>query len=250
LGQKSEGTSERKIDYPFEIDPQDHCETPEVAHQHISLFLTYLAQNVLGKDKSELKIYDPFYCEGRVINNLSALGFTNVYNRCEDFYAVVESGTLPEFDVIITNPPYSGDHLERIIKFCVATSKPWFLLLPNFVYMKDYYKPALTPAGKIVPQRTFYIVPISRYLYWTPKGRHQEKSKDKTSPFVTFWYCYFGEKLGEALTWVKNQPMEKYVIAREIVQLPVHVLDQNDPRAKKIKNAQKRKKYHERKKST
>jgi len=243
---QSKSTIEESLNnYPFEIDPQDHCETPEVAHDHISNFLTYLAQEVLKKDKSELRIYDPYYCEGRVITSLSKLGFTNVYNRCEDFYSVIESQTLPEFDVIVSNPPYSGDHIEKCINFCVSTDKPWFLLLPNFVYMKDYYKPALTPAGKIVPQRVFCIVPVNRYLYWTPKGRHQEKSKDKTSPHVTFWYCHFGNNLGSALTWVKQQPKDlKYTIAKEVLELPLRVLDQNDPKAKKIKNAQKRQKYN------
>ena len=42
--------------------------------------------------------------------------------------------------------------------FCVASGKPWLLLLPNFVYMKDWYGPALRgggtykllmPAGKV-----------------------------------------------------------------------------------------------------
>ena len=25
---------------------------------------------------------------------------------------------LPEYDVIITNPPYSGDHIEKLFNFC------------------------------------------------------------------------------------------------------------------------------------
>jgi len=215
----------RKFNYPFEIDSQDHCETPQEAHEHISLFLTYLAQEILRKDKSQLSIYDPFYCEGRIISNFSNLGFTNVNHPCEDFYTVLQSGKLPDFDVIVTNPPYSGDHIERFLKFCVSTSKPWFLLLPNFVYMKDYYIPGLIPEGKIVPQRVFYVVPEKRYLFWTPKGRHQQKSKEYTSPFVTSWYCHFGEKLGEVLTWVKYQPKSLCDIVKEIVDLLICVLD-------------------------
>jgi len=241
----AEKPSSREIQYPFEIDPQDHCETPEIAHQHISHFLTYLAKEVLGKeDISQLCIYDPFYCEGRVITNFSNLGFTNVLNPIEDFYSVHQSGQLPEFDVIVTNPPYSRDHIERFIKFCVSTGKPWFLLLPNYVYIKDYYGSVLVPEGKIVPQRVFYIVPEQRYLFWTPKGRHQAKSKDKTSPFITFWYCHFGEKLAQAFTWFTHQPKQNCVIAKQTVDLPVRVLDPNDPRAKKVKNSKKRKKIN------
>lgn len=63
-------------------------------------------------------------------------GFDNVYNRMEDFYAKIASNSLPEYDVLVTNPPYSGDHFRRICEFCRASDKPYFLLLPNFVYIK------------------------------------------------------------------------------------------------------------------
>jgi len=238
-----------EIVYPFEIDPLDHCETPEIAHEQICQSLTYLCKEVLHKEKSELRIYDPFYCEGRVVSNLSKFGFTNVYNRCEDFYSVQQAGTLPEYDVIVTNPPYSGDHIEKIMKFCVSTGKPWFLLLPNFVYTKDYFSSALVSEGKVIPQRLFYIVPKNRYLYWTPKGRHQQKSKDKTSPFITFWYINIGPTVEVALKWLSDQQKTNYILAKKLSQLPEHVLDPNDIRAKKIKNARKRQKFAQRKKS-
>jgi hypothetical protein len=45
--------------------------------------------------------------------------------RCsnEDFYAVKGAGRCPEFDVLLTNPPFSGDHLERIFRFAVKSNK-------------------------------------------------------------------------------------------------------------------------------
>ena len=39
----------------------------------------------------------------------------------------------------------------------VTNGKPWLLLVPNYVYMKDYYKPALASAAH-------------RVLYLTPPG--------------------------------------------------------------------------------
>ncbi len=36
-----------------------------------------------------------------------------------DFYADVRKGRVPEYDILVTNPPYSGDHKERILKFCM-----------------------------------------------------------------------------------------------------------------------------------
>ncbi len=35
-------------------------------------------------------------------------GFTKVYNQNEDFYAAIDLNTCPPFDVLVTNPPYSG----------------------------------------------------------------------------------------------------------------------------------------------
>jgi hypothetical protein len=56
-----------------------------------------------------------------------------VYNKNEDFYAVRRAKACPEYDVLVTNPPFSADHIDRIFKFAVASGKPWFLLIPAYV---------------------------------------------------------------------------------------------------------------------
>jgi hypothetical protein len=43
--------------------------------------------------------------------------------RNEDFYEVKAAGKCPDYDVLVTNPPFSGDHLERIFKFAVKSNK-------------------------------------------------------------------------------------------------------------------------------
>lgn len=43
--------------------------------------------------------------------------------RNEDFYEVKAAGKCPEYDVLVTNPPFSGDHLERIFRFAVKSNK-------------------------------------------------------------------------------------------------------------------------------
>lgn len=63
-------------------------------------------------------------------------GFEDVYNKEEDFYEKIATGTVPDFDVLVTNPPYSSNHMERIVDFCAALDKPWLMLVPNFVYAK------------------------------------------------------------------------------------------------------------------
>lgn len=50
---------------------------------------------------------------------------------------VLEEGTIPEHDVVVTNPPFSGEHVPKVLSFCARQgAKPWFLLLPNYVYLK------------------------------------------------------------------------------------------------------------------
>lgn len=215
-------------DYPYHVVPDDHCETPMEAYQDISSFLDAIAGQ-LGKTREDLRIFDPYYCEGNMKERLNLLGFKNVRNEKQDFYELIRNDAVPEFDVLVTNPPYSGDHMEKLLRFCTGEQcrRPWFLLMPNYVYTKDYYDGivgiggastakggsggaggvqkalslkhaspiGLTSAGAVVqqaqPRPPFYVTPGGnrRYLYTTPKGRRQEKSAKYTSPFPTFWYC-------------------------------------------------------------
>jgi hypothetical protein len=129
-------------EHPFERNPKDDAETPFDAYRDIEPLLFRLAQQ-LGKTKATLRIYDPYYCEGSVAAHLARLGFTEVYNRNEDFYAVAAAGRTPEFDVLVTNPPFSGDHMARCVSFAVSACKPFFLLMPDFVSEKGYFKQAV-----------------------------------------------------------------------------------------------------------
>lgn len=129
------------------------------------------------------------------------LGFNSVRNELRDFYADIAAGTVPAYDVLVTNPPYSADHMQRLLQFVSSSGRPWALLVPNYVYTKDYFA-SLCPAASAArghgrsqadaqaqARSVFYLCPARRYLYTTPKGRRQEKSAKYTSPFPTFWYC-------------------------------------------------------------
>jgi hypothetical protein len=118
--------------FPYPTEEDDHCETPAQAYHDIEPMLAQVAA-LLGKQKADLRIYDPFYCQGAVVRHLNALGYQSVYNKCEDFYGKVAAGTIPEYDVLVTNPPYSHDHIERLLRYCATCQRPWFVLVPNFV---------------------------------------------------------------------------------------------------------------------
>jgi hypothetical protein len=108
---QSEGKAGSLARYPFPTEYGDHFETPLVAYKHLEPFLYCLAKRHGGKEG--MRIYDPYYCQGAVVGHLNGLGFMSVTNSNRDFYADVESGAVPEFDCLVTNPPFSGDHKVR-----------------------------------------------------------------------------------------------------------------------------------------
>lgn len=62
------------------------------------------------------------------------------HNMCLPPIQVVEKGNIPDHDVVVTNPPFSGEHVPKILDFCARQgAKPWFLLLPNYVYLKVFH---------------------------------------------------------------------------------------------------------------
>lgn len=203
--------------FPYPTNPDDHCETPLESYQDIAPILDELSKAKGGKSK--LRIYDPYYCNGSVVNHLESLGYEDVYNCKEDCYSVWEANKVPEFDVLLTNPPYSEDHIEKLMKYLTSPSfgaKPFMLLMPQWVHKKDYYISATTGAPNDKKRKRdsvssnqcnpFYIVPKKRYVYLPPPDFREKKASDvhkKSSPFTSMWFIWGGnveinEKLMDA----------------------------------------------------
>ena len=123
----AQGTTTPGPSFPYQTDPDDHCETPLQSYKDILPILNKLCSS-FGEEKHSMKIYDPYFCDGSVVKHLSSLGFSSVYNKKEDCYAVWKSNSEPRFDVFLTNPPYSEDHIEKLMKYVTSSSfgnKPW-----------------------------------------------------------------------------------------------------------------------------
>jgi hypothetical protein len=140
-----------------------------------------------------------------VKTHLNACGFPNVYNKCEDFYSRIRTKTIPEYDILITNPPYSTkpfDHVERLMSFCQNSGKPYMILQPCYVYCKPYYADSLAHRPDGVKSQPFYVTPSTRYTYKTPTGLRDVKAGAlSTSPFVTFWFCDGANFLDPVVKW-------------------------------------------------
>ena len=147
--------------HTYEVDPLDHAETEVRAYSHVTPLMKLLAKE-LRKQQSELGLWDPYFCKGAMVGKLNSLGFDHVHNVNEDCYQVMASGKLPYHDIVISAPPYSGDHLEKIVEFCMSpgqANKIWLLLLPNWVERKPYFEKHVGTESS----RLFFIAPVKRY---------------------------------------------------------------------------------------
>ena len=123
----------------WDAEETDHCETPRAAFEDAAPFLRALARS-LGKLDSELVIWDPFFCEGAAAKHFQALGFTSIHHAREDFYDLIKRGREPVHDVLLTNPPFSGTHMQKLLEYCSREgASPYMLLLPAFVANKRWY---------------------------------------------------------------------------------------------------------------
>jgi hypothetical protein len=134
------------------------------------------------------------------VRRLAGLGFDNVYHKCEDFYQVTKEGQTPEFDVLVTNPPYSAEHFEKLLDFALSYGKPYALLMPNFVYTKPYFEDKVRHfcQSKLdIDKSVWFLVRYGgRYEYLPPDWVAQQaggstsvdKAKATTAPFPSFWY--------------------------------------------------------------
>jgi hypothetical protein len=174
---------------PFECEEGDHAETPLRAYADLVPFLDFVCAK-LGKPRAKLRVYDPYYCQGGVAGHLASLGFTSVHNQPDDFFAVQAAGAVPEHDVLITNPAYSGDHIPRLLQFAVSNRRPWMLLLPFWVCRKDFYTSCI--AKRNLP---FFLCPKKRYFYLNGRAREGQQAK-VTAPFDSFWYVSVRHVMG------------------------------------------------------
>ena len=163
--------------HAFEVtQTSDHAETPVNAYEDLAPFMRAVGG----------RIYDPYYCDGGVVRRLAALGFRDVVNENRDFYADVSKGTVPSHAVLVTNPPYSGDHVDRLISHVVAAQKPFALLIPTYYLGRDVWRRA---ASQLSPP-PFYVCPHRRYAYLPPAWARDAAAARTTAPFTTAWFCW------------------------------------------------------------
>jgi len=202
-------------DFPFPVDYNDCFETPLKAYQDVQPLIEWLAAAAAaaaaagGEDKSkqaqdninEICLYDPYYCNGRTAVLLREhLGYPNVVHEKRDFYAAIRNDTVPPYDILITNPPYSDTHKTKCLDYCFqqlrSNNRPFLLLMPAYTASKQYFRSFLKDSQD--DEEVIYIIPDHDYHY-----DHPENTGKEESPFTSLWFCGIGRERARAL---RNSP--------------------------------------------
>ena len=191
-------------DWAFKVDYNDHFETPRRAYEDLLPVLESLAC-ALGKQRDELVIYDPYYCKGKMVSLLHSLGYTTVINKNIDFYRDVASKSVPEYDILVTNPPYSGEHKPQLMAYLTTTDKPYALLLPVYTVTKSYWKDLVV--GCSSEDNILYLLPPESYDYEHPEGTGKD-----VPPFYSSWFINLNKNSSSGSSSSGSAPINMDVV--------------------------------------
>lgn len=178
-----------------------------------------------------------------------------------NFYRdIVHQGRVPAHDILLTNPPFEGEHIQATLRYCLESNggRPCCILLPCFVAKKPYFKRLCQANGTSV----LYLKPKTAYSFWSPgrplRDMHIDPSRGNeadlrsgrpTSPMETMWFCFtgaFDTMLLERWREHRNQTKQHCTLTRSLDELDlgsVNVLPTKKPnpkRRRKLKQKQKR----------
>tara|TARA_R110002153_G_scaffold149341_3_gene300827 strand:- start:214 stop:717 length:504 start_codon:yes stop_codon:yes gene_type:complete len=86
----------------------------------------------VSKDKT---IYDPYFCSGLTKQYFNELGYDNVIHNDEDFYT---SYMNYDYDIIITNPPFSNK--KKVCQILKQIDKPFIIIAPVSTITKKFWR--------------------------------------------------------------------------------------------------------------
>ena len=141
--------------------------------------------------------------------------------------------------MLVTNPPFSGDHLNRILRYVLSplhNGRPYFLLMPNYVCLKPFYRRAITTAaytarqqqgqsgGSYVPEDPLLLAPGTRYVF-DDRGRDGNTSNQ---PYLCLWYFSGGRVVENDCIlrwWPGLSPEQTCTLAAKPAHLPSSALE-------------------------
>ena len=146
----------------------DDYMTPNHAWEDIKHFIP--------KDKI---IWEAFYGDGESGKYLKEKMNLNIIHEPIDFF---DDNTLPEYDMILSNPPFSKS--KEVFKRLKELNKPFIIICPfskiNTSYVRENYKNQKLQI--IIPRKRIHFIKLV-------DGKVPDKWKNACN-FDCFYYCY------------------------------------------------------------
>jgi len=155
----------------------DDYMTPKYAWENI--------KDYIPKDKV---IWEAFYGDGKSGEYLKELGF-NVIHKHIDFF---DDETLPEYDIIVSNPPFSLS--KEVMKRLKELDKPFIIIMPSSKINTSYFREYKDNIQIIIPKKRIHFEKLV-------DGKKPEGWKNACN-FDTFYYCY-KMNLKNDITWLE-----------------------------------------------
>tara|TARA_R110000823_G_scaffold60152_4_gene144028 strand:+ start:87 stop:590 length:504 start_codon:yes stop_codon:yes gene_type:complete len=109
-------------------------------------YIWNMLDGIIDKEKI---VYDPFYNKGETKIYLEELGYKNIIHNKEDFYI---NHQKYEFDIILTNPPYSNK--KKVFNELKKIDKPFIIIVPVATITKQFIrKTFLDKLQMIIPSK-------------------------------------------------------------------------------------------------
>eukprot|EP00796_Vickermania_ingenoplastis_P002495 gene2495-1555_t len=192
--------SKKWMQHPFKANFNDHFETSSDAIGHIFCVVRELRDLVRPSAPDRFSVYDPYYCSGAIAKIWERFGVSNFIHENRDFYADIESGSIPAFDMLVTNPPFSDDHIQRLLKFLLDQDKPWAFLAPEYIATKEWYKKTIEERCSPAP------VTLKGNIH-AKKGEQTRPSPCPLPPFLSASSAMAAESHS-----VKKVPLEPFYV--------------------------------------
>lgn len=133
-------------------------------------------QDILIYLDSNKTYLDCFYGDGSNIENLKELGL-NCIGEDIDYFDALDN---LNFDIILTNSPFSKHILTEFLYNLSALDKPFIIILPITKIFSKYFKLAFRQYKDIQ-----IIIPSSRISFINPRD-----TKKSNPSFVCCYVCY------------------------------------------------------------
>jgi hypothetical protein len=150
----------------------DEYETPTYAFEMLKSFEPFLENKI---------VWDPFVSETKEAASRILSCFPKIKKIIHSKEFDLLQDRNPEFDIIITNPPFSCKKLvwEKLL----TLNKPFCLLVPLETLSRKYITKEIEKINKdlliIFPQQRVNFIPLEKI-----------KKKQSNSPFHSVWICF------------------------------------------------------------